>query len=275
MRRITHNGLVFYQFDSLIDHPEIDHGLFTRLGGVSASPFDTLNVGSTVGDDPSSVQANRERVAEAMDFAEPETRTTWQVHGVDVLVATGGETPGWPPPKADAIITADRDVPLVMRFADCVPLVFFDPARQVIGLSHAGWRGTLAGIGPATIRMMHKTFGCRPQDIVAGIGPAIGPCCYQVGQEVVEQVREAFDAPDALIRPFRNGDGTCFDLWAANEQALRLAGVEHVEVAGLCTACNTHEFYSHRAEKGSTGRFAVVLQMKRYASHDSPPGHAS
>jgi YfiH family protein len=263
MRRITHNDMVFYQFETLTDQGKLDHGLFTRLGGVSAPPFDTLNVGSTVGDDPASVQANRERVAGAMGLREVDTRTTWQVHGRDVLVARQAEAPTWPPPKADGIITADRGVPLVMRFADCVPLVFFDPVKQAIGLSHAGWRGTLSGIGPATVNAMHAAFGSRPQDIVAGVGPSIGPCCYQVGQEVIEQVQKVFDDSKALIRPLSSGEGAFLDLWAANEQALRLAGVLHIELAGLCTACHSHEFYSHRAANGNTGRFAVVLQMNR------------
>lgn len=263
MQRITHNGLVFYQFDTLIDCGGVTHGLFTRLGGVSAAPFDTLNVGSTVGDDPASVHANRERVASAMSFSEPDTRTTWQVHGIDVLVARRGEVAGWPPPKADGIITSDRDVPLVMRFADCAPLVLFDPVRQVIGLSHAGWRGTVAGVGPATVEAMREAFGCHPRDILAGIGPSIGPCCYEVGQEVIEQARVAFDDLEGLVCLPSNGDSARFNLWAANEQALRRAGVEHIEVAHLCTACNTHEFYSHRAEKGNTGRAAVVLKLDR------------
>lgn len=263
MQRITYSDLVFYQFDTLIGYGDVTHGLFTRLGGVSAAPFDTLNVGSTVGDDPASVQTNRERMAAAMGFSEPDTRTTWQVHGIDVLVARRGEPNGWPPPKADAIITADRDVPLVMRFADCVPLVLFDSVRRVIGLSHAGWRGTVAGIGPATVEAMCKTFGCHPRDIVVGIGPSIGPCCYEVGPEVAEQAQEAFGASDGLVRPPFNGNGAYLDLWAANEQALRRAGVERIEAARLCTACNTHEFYSHRAEKGNTGRSAVVLKLDR------------
>jgi hypothetical protein len=196
---MTYNGLVFYQFDTLIDTGGITHGLFTRLGGVSAAPFDTLNVGSTVGDDPGSVRTNRERVAAAMGFAEPDTRTTWQVHGIDVLIAHQGESTSWPPPKADAIITADRNVPLVMRFADCVPLVLFDPVRQVVGLSHAGWRGTLSGVGPATVEAMQRTFGSHPRDVLAGIGPSIGPCCYEVGPEVIEQVQVAFGVSEGLV----------------------------------------------------------------------------
>ncbi|MBN1313429.1 MAG: peptidoglycan editing factor PgeF [Anaerolineae bacterium] len=263
MRRTTHDGLVFYQFETLSDHSAINHGLFTRLGGISEAPFDTLNVGSTVGDDPARVRANRERMASAMAFSEPDTRTTWQVHGIDVLVARRDEVPVWPPPKADAIITAEHGVPLVMRFADCVPLLFFDPINRIAGLAHAGWRGTLSGIGPVTVQAMSETYGCRPQDIIVGIGPSIGPCCYEVGTEVVAEVQEAFGDAKHLVLPSTNGGGDRLDLWAANAQALRSAGVEQIEMACICTACNTHEFYSHRAEKGRTGRFGAVLKLGR------------
>jgi len=261
MRRITHNGLVFYQFETLSNHPIVMHGLFTRLGGVSEAPFDTLNVGSTVGDDATCVRANRERMASVMDFSETDTRTVWQVHGTDVLVARQDEAPVWPPPKADAIITAEHDVPLVMRFADCAPLLFFDPINRVAGLAHAGWRGTLLGIGPVTVKAMSQAYGCHPQDIIAGIGPSIGPCCYEVGPEVVAGIREVFGASKPLVRSSGDGGGDHFDLWAANEQALRMAGVGRIEMARICTACNTHEFYSHRAEGGLTGRFGAVLKM--------------
>ncbi|MBN1427672.1 MAG: peptidoglycan editing factor PgeF [Anaerolineae bacterium] len=262
MHRVIHNDLVFYQFETLTGYSEITHGLFTRLGGVSDAPFDTLNVGSTVGDDPVCVRTNRERMILAMSCVEADTRTTWQVHGTDILVARRSDSIHWPPPQADGIITADVGLSLVMRFADCVPLLFFDPARQVVGLCHAGWRGTLLGAGPATIEKMGEIYGCRPQDIMAGIGPSIGPCCYEVGREVTSQAQEALGISDRFVRSPSNGYGKCLDLWAANEHVLRLAGVEHIEVAGICTACNTHEFYSHRAEKGRTGRFGVVLKLK-------------
>jgi copper oxidase (laccase) domain-containing protein len=108
---------------------------------------------------------------------------------------------------------------------------------------------------------MSDVYGCRPQDIIAGIGPSIGPCCYEVGPGVVAGVQEAFGASKHLVRPSSNGGGDHFDLWTANEQALRKVGVEQIEVARICTACNTHEFYSHRAERGLTGRFGAVLKL--------------
>lgn len=261
MQRSQSDQLLFYQFDALAAQPRLVHGVFTRKGGVSPAPYESLNVGSTVGDDLSHVQENRARMAQAMNVRDDDTRTTWQVHGADVLTVRQGDAQEWPPQKADGIITADP-VPLVMRFADCVPLVMYDPVRHVIGMAHAGWRGTIAGAGPATVRAMVEQFGSNPADLIAGIGPSIGPCCYEVGSEVVVEVKCAFaDAPD-LIHPASNGDGPHLDLWAANERALREAGVEHIEVAEMCTACRVDEFYSHRRERGKTGRFGVVLALR-------------
>lgn len=255
--------MVLYRFENLQHHPGLEHAVFTRRGGVSPPPFDSLNLGSTVGDDDANVQANRLRMASALGVSEADTRTTWQVHGADVVVAWRDEPQGWPPPKADAIITGDAGVALVMRFADCVPILLYDPVRRVAGLAHAGWRGTLAGVAPAVLLAMHEAFGTRPADVVAGIGPAIGPCCYEVGPEVVAGARECFPgAPDVIVLPVNGHGGPHFDLWAANAYALRRAGVEHVEVAGLCTSCQNYDFFSHRAEAGQTGRFGVGIALK-------------
>jgi hypothetical protein len=165
------------------------------------------------------------------------------------------------PPQADGIITDAHDVPLVMRFADCVPVLLYDPVKRAIGLAHAGWRGTVAGIGPATVQAMVDTYGSRPADIVAGVGPSIGPCCYEVGPEVVAQVRETFGTTRGLVEPETEAHGPHLDLWEANRRALEKAGVQRIELSGLCTACHTHEFFSHRAEAGRTGRFGVILVL--------------
>ncbi len=261
MERVRYNGLVYYHFKSVSQLGGVTHGVFTRRGGVSLPPYDSLNVGSTVGDDPDRVRVNHERIAGVIGAEDTSFRTTWQVHGAEVLVARRDQAQSWPPPQADGIITAENDLPLIMRYADCVPIMLVDPVRHVIGMAHAGWRGTLAGIGPATIRAMHEVYGSQPQDIVAGIGPSIGPCCYEVGPEVIAQMREVFPEADDLIVPPNNGRGAYLDLWKATEYALRSAGVQFVEVARLCTRCHSHEFYSHRAEAGRTGRFGAILMM--------------
>jgi polyphenol oxidase len=140
--------------------------------------------------------------------------------------------------------------------------VLYDPLHRAVGIAHAGWKGTLLGAGTSTLAAMSNRYGTRPDDVVAGIGPSIGPCCYEVGLEVVQGVEEAFTSSNNLIVPSTNGGGPHFDLWAANETSLREAGVEQIEVARLCTACNTHEFYSHRREHGNTGRFGVLVTLR-------------
>lgn len=261
MERKREDGLVYYQFKTMAYLDGLNHGVFTRRGGVSSPPFDSLNVGSTVGDDLYRVLDNRQRMVGIFGLRDEDSRTTWQVHGSHVIDASASGATDGTPPKADGIITNAHDLPLVMRFADCVPLLFYDPVRGVIGLAHAGWRGTITGIGPATVQAMADQYGSRPADILAGIGPSIGPCCYEVGPEVEAQVHEAFGSTAGLIEPGNGTHGAHLDLWEANRRALAGAGVKHIEVGGMCTGCHTHEFFSHRAEAGKTGRFGALIVM--------------
>jgi hypothetical protein len=262
MERIRNNGLVYYQFEQLRYQDGLKHGIFTRRGGVSSSPYDSLNVGSTVGDDAGHVAINRQKIAATMGYPEAMVRTTWQVHGAEVLVVRKDDPQLWPPAQADALITNEGDIPLMMRFADCVPLLFFDPVQKAAGIAHAGWRGTIAGVGPAVVRRMVEEYGSRPQDMIAGIGPSIGPCCYEVGPEVVASVQDAhLPGWDDLVIPPVNGHGAHLDLWLANQRQLEAEGVGQIAAAQLCTNCHLHEFFSHRGEAGRTGRFGAVIML--------------
>ena len=214
-----------------------------------------------MGDDPAAVRENHRRIYAALGVPAAQVCTVWQVHGAEVIYAQRPRPDGRWLAQADGIITDRVGLALMMRFADCVPILFYDPAHRAIGLAHAGWRGTVLGAGVSTLRAMECAFGTRPQDVQAAIGPSIGPERYQVGEEVVQAVEEAFGTLDGLVR--RAADGSAYlDLWAANRRALRRAGVEQIEVAGLCTASRTDEFYSHRAENGRTGRFGVVMALQ-------------
>ena len=262
MQRISaENGVVFYQFEQWAALSFLQHGVFTRLGGVSRSPWQTLNVGSTVGDAPAAVQENHRRIYAALGVPSSQVCTVWQVHGAEVIYAQQSRSDGRWLARADGIITDRAGLALMMRFADCAPILFYDPVHRAVGLAHAGWRGTVAGAGVSTLRAMQRTFGTRPQDVQAAIGPSIGPQRYQVGEEVVQAVREAFGTTEGLIR--RAPDGSAYlDLWTANRRALKRAGVAQIELAGLCTASHADEFYSHRAEAGRTGRFGVVIALQ-------------
>ena len=254
----TNSGLRYYQFD--LFQGNLTHALFTRAGGVSPEPWTGLNVGATVGDDLQRVRENRNRMITALG-RDPETvYDVWQVHGVEVAIAAAPRLPETPHLHADAILTDQPSVTLVMRFADCVPVLLHDPVRGVVGIAHAGWMGTVKGTVCAAVDAMQTRFGSRPADIRAGIGPAIGPDHYEIGADVAAQVRSAFGDQAAHLLEERNG-ATFFDLWSANRLHLERAGVGQIEVAGICTACHTEDWFSHRAEKGRTGRFGAVIAL--------------
>jgi YfiH family protein len=260
VQRLNGSGPVYYQFEQWADSDQFTHGIFTRLGGVSPAPWASLNVGGTVGDTQTDVRENHRRMYDTLKVDGSRACTVWQVHSADTVVVKGPVPQRRWLARADGMVTDCSALPLTMRFADCTPIVLYDPVRHIAGLAHAGWRGTVRGAAVSALKTMQAAFGSRPQDVQAGIGPSIGPERYQVGEEVVEQVRQAFGTLDGLIR--RADDGSAYlNLWAANRLALERAGVTHIEVAGICTASHTDEFFSHRAEAGRTGRFGVVIAL--------------
>ncbi len=249
-----------YWTSNLLTAAGIPHGVFTRRGGVSPPPWASLNLGNTVGDDRERVQENLRRVFAALGRSLASRYDVWQVHGRAVVCAQAPRAPDQPHRQADAILTDRPEVTLVMRFADCVPILLADPVRRVVGLVHAGWRGTVVGAVRAAVEHLVSCYGSRPADLLAVVGPSIGPDHYQVGEEVAQQVRAAFGAAASALLPVFEGR-IHFDLWAANRLWLEQAGVRHIEVAGLCTACHLDDWYSHRAEKGKTGRFGAVIGL--------------
>jgi YfiH family protein len=147
-----------------------------------------------------------------------------------------------------------------MRFADCVPILLYDPGRRVVGLVHAGWKGTVARIASAAVQAMRDQWGTQPDEIQAGIGPSIGAHHYSVGPDVITEVEKAFGQDANSLLPAQDG-GVQFDLWAANRLVLEQGGVRDIETAGLCTACDLSSWFSHRAEPGGTGRFGAIIAL--------------
>ncbi|MFQ6100678.1 MAG: peptidoglycan editing factor PgeF [Anaerolineae bacterium] len=252
------DGVVLYRFEGLGGAEGLVHAVLTRIGGVSQEPYATLNLGHTVGDDLSAVEENHRRALGALGLEPGRVVSPYQVHGARVGVV-GRAHLGTVQPATDALVTGVPAVPLLMRFGDCAPILFFDSVRRVVGMAHAGWRGVVAGIVEATVRTLAARLGCHPADMWAGIGPTIGPCCYEVGPEVVTAVGEVCPPGSDVIR--RVNGRAYLDLPAAVQAQLRAAGVEQVEDAGLCTVCWVDEFFSHRAERGRTGRFGVVIGL--------------
>jgi YfiH family protein len=187
------DGIRYFVFDSF-PSGELAHGVFTRQGGISPAPWDALNVGGTVGDERERVRENRLRSFRTLGRDPHSLYDVWQVHSADVVLASAPHDSSPPELKADAIITDNPEVTLFMRFADCVPILLYDPGRGAVGIVHAGWQGTVKRVAAAAVQSMQAAFGSRPADIIAGVGPSIGPDHYEVGADVVARVRESFGA---------------------------------------------------------------------------------
>ena len=256
-------NLRWYQFDLLADEPGLVHGVFTRQGGVSPEPWSSLNMATSVGDERERVIENRSRILNSLSLEGYGFHDVWQVHGTDVVVADAPRPLSVPHQKADSIITCHDHVALLMLFADCVPILLYDPIRRAVGMAHAGWQGTVAKVAARTVENMRQAFGSRPEDLLAGIGPSICQAHYQVGAEVIQRVNHAFGAEAGLLNG--NSDGKAqLDLWEANRQVLIESGLleRHIQVSGLCTAEHPQDWYSHRGEHGKTGRFGAVLALR-------------
>jgi polyphenol oxidase len=257
MSIIQHNGIRYYRFDAI----NVTHGIFTRHGGTSPEPWSSLNVGGTVGDEIERVRRNRDLSLEVFGRAPGTVFDVWQVHSADVVCAQAPRQPDQPYRQADIILTDRPEITLYMRFADCVPILFHDPRRGVIAISHAGWMGTLGDVATTTVEAMQKNYGSKPADIVAGIGPSIGPDHYEIGADVILQVMQKFGDESELLLKSHHGK-IHFNLWETNRLLLERAGVGQIEVSGICTACNTQDWFSHRAEKGRTGRFGALICLE-------------
>lgn len=259
MLRTDTNGIVTYHFDSL-DVEGLGHAVFTRLGGVSQGPFASLNVGNTVGDDEAAVAENHARVYARLELSRDRVASPRQVHGNRVAAVTASDA-GRVLPNTDGLITDTPGIALMLRFADCQPILLYDPAHHALGLVHAGWRGVAQGVAHRGVEMMREAFGTRPQDLIVGLGPAIGPECYTVRQNVAAAMSYAL--PDwSQVLTLQGEDAWRMDLSGANAQQLTAAGVRRIEQSHLCTACRRDEFYSHRGDNGRTGRFAVVAFLE-------------
>jgi len=258
-------------FKNLEPFGEIAQVVSTRIEGMSVEPYATLNLGFHTGDDPDKVLLNRELLCQRLNIPLDCIVCAEQVHGAKVAVVEkqdwgrGSEDYGSAIKDSDAMITAAEEIFLMVLLADCPGIVFYDPDKKAAGIAHAGWRPTLAGISRNTVAEMKKAFGCRPENILCGISPSIGPCCYEIGGDVFNKFSEqgfglaGSDKPGPCCAEKR--DGRLFlNLWEINRRQLIESGIKdgHIEVARLCSSCHTNLFYSVRKE-GKTGRYAVLI----------------
>lgn len=253
----------------VFDAFDIDVIVTTRHGGVSSGPYASLNLGLHVGDLQGDVLENRRRAAAALDADPGNFVFCIQAHGpnVQVVVADdrgrGALTQQDAIPGTDALVTCDVGVVLTVMVADCVPIVLYDPAAHVLACVHAGWRGTVARVSEAAVATM-RSLGSTPEHVIAGLGPAIPPERYQVGEDVYQAAAEGLGsrAAQQVIRPDDNGKWL-FDLWTANRLVLRDAGVadENTHVAQIPTGSDPGLFFSDR-EVRPCGRFAAMARLR-------------
>lgn len=261
--RVERAGVTYYRAEGL----GTVHGFSTRLGGVSAPPFDTLNLGLSQGDDPACVRRNFERFCAAVGVSSDRLVMTHQVHRDDIRIAASADAgKGLDRERdydVDGLITNERDLPLVIHSADCIPVLLHDPVKGVIGACHAGWRGTALGIAAKTARKMAEVYGTNPADLRCAIGPGISRCCFETRADVPEAMRDALgDAAESFIDD--HGDGSFYvDLKGINRWWLHSAGVplEQIAVSDACTACHLDTFFSHRRMGTARGTMAAVIAL--------------
>ena len=270
MKRLTKSGTPYFVFGNLKGFANITHFITTRHGGVSDGAFASLNMGLGTQDSPLSVLQNRQLLADAIDIPLEFFVFANQVHGTHVEVISrerrgnGAFSRHNAIVSCDAMVTNEPEICLFVMAADCVPLLFYDPVKLVIGAAHAGWRGTVKKMAANTILKMQEQYGCSPKNICVGIGPSIGPCCYNVGGEVIQEVLQTFGTTEGLIN-FNNPESApILDLWSANKMQLIEVGVseENIEIAEICTNCHHDDFFSSRHGKGITGRFGAGIMIK-------------
>lgn len=246
------DGLPSFAYPGLSGIKALKHAVFTRLGGVSQSPYHSLNSSYDVGDRPEHVTANLAKIK--ADLRAEHVVWMRQCHE-ERVVAVSKEDLRYPgqPPAADALITDIPGVALLVKQADCQSVILFDPRRKVLANAHCGWRGNVNNILGRVVTEMGRRFGSDPADLAAAVGPSLGPCCGEfVDYETL--FPKAFQR--FMVRP------DYFDLWSLSKHQLAAAGIpaENIELAGLCTRCRTDLFYSYRGE-GETGRFATVAML--------------
>ena len=251
MISVTANGISYFQFPHFTGCSGLRHGVFTRKGGVSRPPYESLNIGLGVGDTPEDVKQNRHRVSRCM--ATGDLIFSRQVHGTTVLTIDGGHCPDIPL-SGDAMMTDRPGKFLAVQVADCQPVLLFDPIRRVVAAVHSGWRGSAGNVINGTINAMRETFGCRSEEILAGIGPSLGPCC-------AEFIHYRQELPERFWK-YRD-DADRFDFWAISRDQLTAAGVheKNIHNSRICTRCRTDLFFSYRREH-VTGRFTAVIGME-------------
>lgn len=252
-----------WQSRLLLRFDHVTHGVSTRTGGVSLKPYDSMNIGLHTEDQPVHVIENRKRFLSALDVSLSQVVAAQQVHGSSVAWVTsdhagrGALSYHDALPGIDAMATDARKVALLGYFADCLPVLVVAGDGEAVGLAHAGWRGTVAKVVPNLICLLGEK-GWEPRQLSVALGPCIKPCCFEVNTDVEHQFRSLFGA--SVIATSSSGRPS-IDLAEANRIQLLQQGVsaDCIEVSPLCTSCRSDMFFSHRRDRGQTGRIGAVI----------------
>ena len=268
MTRKLIGSVPIWQFELLSAFGSLCHGVTTRQGGVSEGPYSELNLGLHVGDDGERVIENRRRVCRALGVDFDATTFAQHVHGDNIRVVHAAEAGAGRTrfedgiPDADGLVVNEPGVTVAVLAADCVPILLYDPENHITAVVHAGSRGTAAGIAHKAVGFLVEECGSRRAALVAGVGPAIGPCCCRVSEDMVEELVHGFDYREPVTEK-REGDWY-YDLVKANVQQLTAGGmvVENVECSGICNSCDSDEFYSDLKLGRPTGRFGAFASLR-------------
>jgi hypothetical protein len=246
----------------------VEHAFTTKVGGVSQGDYAELNLGLHVSDRVDNILENRRLISEILGCDSRELVAGKQIHSDQIKVVSvddkgkGALDYETAIEDTDALITDKPGVLLTSYYADCTPILILDPVKKAIGLAHAGWKGTVSKIAQKTVLKMRDVYQSNPADILVGIGPAIGQCCYQVDSRVIKPLKDNFENWGRLIK--EDGEGQWrLNMALANQLQLEEIGVrsENIIQSGLCTCCNSELFFSYRRDQGKTGRMASMIKL--------------
>lgn len=270
MKENFKNEVLYYTFPELEKYDGLVHAFSSREGGISTGYYSSMNLGIKTPDERNNILENYRIFCETIGVSRDEVVIANLNHEANIKNVTKenmgeGLLKDFEEDSIDGLLTNQVGPVLVATFADCVPVFFFDPVKRVVGIAHSGWRGTAAGISGKMVERMVSDYGCNTEDIIAGIGPSIGMCCYEVDKDVCEEFVELpFITEEGWFYAKENGK---FDLnlWRIIFDNLMYAGLkeENIMISGLCTCCNSDVLFSHRASKGKRGTMAGMISLRK------------
>jgi len=252
---------VKYLKSSILDYDELIHAFTTRIGGITPAPMDSFSLGTAgMAEFKNHVKDNRKKICEILNIDYSRIINPEQKHTDNIKIV---KTPYDDISSTDGIITSQKNLVLLLLFADCTPIIIYAPKEQVLGIIHAGWRGTAKKIAHKAINLFKSEFDISPDSLKAAIGPAIGQCCYPVSVETYFELQKTINCNHVnIFKNIEDSDKVKVDLKLLNYQQMAEAGIQNIDLFEDCTSCNNSLFYSYRAENGQTGRHGAIASLR-------------